>query len=139
MSQCWCGGLVVRSACVDSEFHDPSATGRPEKIERLYIAGPMTGYPECNYPAFNAAAKFLRQDGFDVVNPAEFGARDLRVGVHYVDLIREDLRLMLDCHGVATLDGWWESVGARNEVMVAGVLKMPVRTIDEWLRLRLRP
>jgi hypothetical protein len=52
---------------------------------------------------------------------------------HYVDFIREDLRMMLDCHGVATLDNWWESTGARNEVNVAGILKMPVRTVADWL------
>lgn len=135
--KCWCGGRVglplIRTAdtperCMESEFHSPFATGRPERIETLYVAGPMSGYEDCNYPAFNEAADRLRAAGYMVVNPASFGK-----GSHYVDFIREDLRLMLDCHGVAVLEGWWESVGARNEVQVAGILKMPTRTVAEWL------
>lgn len=135
--RCWCGGRVRTEAfssslagaiCLDSEFHDPFATGKPERVEILYVAGPMSGYESCNYPTFNAAEESLKDAGYTVVNPASFGG-----GAHYVDLIREDLRRMLDCHGVATLEGWWESTGARNEVSVAGILKMPVRTVQEWL------
>jgi hypothetical protein len=118
--------------CLDSEYHDPVATGRRSKATMLYVAGPMSGHPENNYPAFNEAARVLRDAGYGVINPAEFSVHgDVRV--HYVDLIREDLRQMLDCHGVAILDGWWESVGARNEITVAGVLKMPVRPVTDWL------
>lgn len=128
--KCWCGGKVVGTACVDSRFHDPLATGtrEPEDITKLYVAGPMSGYPESNYPLFNRVSELLRQAGFEIVNPAEFGN-----GKHYIDFLREDLRLMLDCHGVAVLDKWWESTGARNEVQVAGVLKMPVHPWADWL------
>ena len=38
---------------------------------RLYIAGPMTGLPRFNYPAFHAAADVLRRMGHDAVSPAE--------------------------------------------------------------------
>lgn len=129
---CWCGGevaLLDKPFCVESDMHDPYATGRPERITRLYIAGPMTGYPQCNYPAFDEAEVALLAMGYEVVNPASFGSR----GGHYVDLLRDDLRAMLDCHAVATLEGWWESGGARNEVHVAGLLKMPIRTAQEWI------
>lgn len=133
--KCWCGGevgapLIGRTYCVDSEFHDPLATGRPERITTLYVAGPMSGIPECNYPAFNEAAEQLSGAGFAAVNPA---ASVTGTEAHYVDFIREDLRMMLDCDGVAVLENWWESTGARNEVQVAGLLKMPVRSITEWL------
>lgn len=110
-------------------MHDPTATGRPAEVTRLYVAGPMSGYLECNFPAFHAAKKALEQVGYEVVSPADFGSPES----HYVDLIREDLRAMLDCHGVATLEYWWESVGARNEVQVGGILKLPVRSVGEWL------
>jgi len=36
-----------------------------------YISGPMTGLPEHNFPAFNAAAAYYRERGFEVINPAE--------------------------------------------------------------------
>lgn len=136
---CWCRNPVVYKrlspeanpvlACGDSEFHVWDATGRPEHVSRLYIAGPMTGYPGNNYDAFRSAQRLLEGAGYEVVNPANFGA----AGGHYVDLIREDLRGMLDCHAVATLERWWESVGARNEINVAGVLLMPVRPVHDWV------
>lgn len=131
MNICWCGGRVPSGhpdVCEDSPFHDPRATGRPEKVCTLYVAGPMSGYPDCNYPAFDRAEEFLRESGYDVRNPASIGAE----GKHYVDLIRKDLYLLLECDGVAVLENWWESVGARNEVQVAGILKLPVRTVSEW-------
>lgn len=129
---CWCGGAATRVedrvVCEESGYHDPTATGRPAVVRRLYIAGPMSGYAECNYPEFHRVAGYLGDEAYEVVNPADFGN-----GRHYVDLIREDLRMMLDCDGVAVLDGWWESVGARNEVSVAGVLMMPVKSWREWV------
>lgn len=128
--KCWCGGRVALSACLDSIYHDPFSDGRRTRHTRLYVAGPMTGYPESNYPAFHDASKRLRDAGYEVVSPAEFGAES----GHYTDLIREDLRLMLDVHGVATLEYWWESQGARNEVAVGGILKMPIRTVNDWLQ-----
>jgi hypothetical protein len=140
MKRCWCGGEAAQDGdrwyCVEQSQHDPEATGRPRQFTRLYIAGPMTGYAECNFPAFRIAKAVLQDRGFDVVSPADFGDP----GSHYCDLIADDLRAMLGktkddaCHGVATLDYWWESVGARNEVQVAGILKMPVLPVDEWIK-----
>ena len=40
-------------------------------LQTIYIAGPMTGLPECNYPAFHEAARRLRLLGYEVLNPAE--------------------------------------------------------------------
>ena len=139
-AKCWCGGRIVAPAwgepgevkCFDSKFHDPLADGRPREIKKIYIAGPMSGYPECNYPAFHVAEASLRMRGYDAVNPAN---SDLQ-GAHYVDFLREDLRWMLDCDAVAVLDRWWESAGARNEVQVAGLLRMPVRSVREWIALK---
>lgn len=38
---------------------------------RVYLAGPMQGYAEFNFPRFNAVAKALRGNGHEVFNPAE--------------------------------------------------------------------
>lgn len=136
--RCWCGGATAKATtgdlaliCTESVYHNPLDEGRPTNVKRLYIAGPMTGYPQNNYPLFNGAAASLRARGFDVVNPAEFGNHNGTTS-SYVDLLRNDLRALLDCDGVAALDMWWESVGARNEIQVAGTLKMPVRSVYEW-------
>lgn len=137
---CWCGGAVSYSSvdghpctpvCADSPYHDPFATGKKDVVKKLYIAGPMTGYPACNYPAFNMVEEHLLKAGFEVVNPAKVSAGQR---AHYVDYLREDLRAMLDCDGVALLPDWEFSTGARNEVNVAGLLKMPVKNWEEWAR-----
>ena len=40
---------------------------------RVYLSGPMKGYPDSNFPAFHATAAALRARGLEVVNPAEIG------------------------------------------------------------------
>ena len=40
-------------------------------MRRIYIAGPMTGIPEHNYPAFHAAVAKLRAEGYAVTSPAD--------------------------------------------------------------------
>lgn len=138
-TKCWCGGKVGfrlgsnTLVCLDSALHDPRSPARPPlpATPTLYVAGPMSGYEDSNYPAFDDAARLLRETGYRVINPAS----DNKVAWGgYIDFLREDLRLLLECDGVAVLDYWWESVGARNEVQVAGVLKMPVRPVDEWMK-----
>ena len=41
---------------------------------RIYVAGPMTGHPQLNFPAFHTEAARLRALGYEVVNPAELNA-----------------------------------------------------------------
>lgn len=38
---------------------------------RIYLAGPMSGYPNFNFAAFDFAARKLRDLGFGVFSPAE--------------------------------------------------------------------
>ena len=46
------------------------------KPKRIYIAGPMTGHSEHNFPAFHEAANRLEVAGLEAVNPADnFGGR----------------------------------------------------------------
>jgi hypothetical protein len=138
--RCWCEGRVEYRVlspesrpvvvCSESNVHVWDSTGRLGKTTKLYIAGPMSGYPGANYPAFNTAELLLRRAGYETVNPAKVNTG---TEAHYVDFIREDIRVMLDCHGVAVLEFWWESPGARNEVSTMGLMKRPIRSVDEWL------
>jgi hypothetical protein len=102
---------------------------------RLYVAGPMTGLPEFNLPAFNYAAGELRVAGFDVENPADNATPSEEDAHDYHWYLRAGLDQLLRCDGVAVLEGWWNSGGARWEVQTAGMLGLPVRPVDEWLAI----
>ena len=93
-------------------------------LNRIYISGPMTGMPEFNYPAFHAAARRLRQAGWDVINPAENfgGCTDLPREVY----MRLDVTHMVACSAIAMLPGWRTSRGARVEYLLAHELGMEI-------------
>lgn len=98
--------------------------------DRIYISGPMTGYPKYNFPAFETAAKRLRLIGLDVVSPHEFGEGGVQ---SWSDYLRKDLIALLErCDSVATLHGWEKSKGATLEVHVARSLGMRVESVDWW-------
>lgn len=99
---------------------------------KLYISGPMTGYPDFNFPAFNAAAKSLSLAGYEVENPADKGIVD---GWNWEDYLRYDLIQMLQCDGVALLDKWEESKGAVLEERTASAVGMSILHVSEWLDL----
>mgnify|MGYP001385001928 CR=1 FL=1 len=91
--------------------------------KRIYLAGPMTGLPDFNFPAFHAAAARLREAGWDVVNPAEnFGGRTDLPRETY---LRADVILVAQCEAIAMLPDWQESRGAKLEYLLARELSMP--------------
>lgn len=91
---------------------------------KVYIAGPMTGIEEHNFPAFNEAAQRYRSYGLEVFNPAENdgGSRD-KDWSFYMHL---DLPQLLQCDCIVVLPGWEDSDGASIEVFLAQKLKKPV-------------
>lgn len=97
---------------------------------KLYVAGPMTGLPEFNYPAFRAAADQLRELGHDVEDPS---TNVNPTPDDYHGWLRAGLAQLIRCEGVALLDGWEASGGARLEVIVAATLGLSVRPVAEWL------
>ena len=100
----------------------------------LYLAGPMTGIEEFNYPAFNAAATRLGNGGFRVLNPATIETLN-RTGKPQTWgwYMRHALRMVLDADGVALLPGWESSRVATLEVKVAESLSMPLWAVEMWL------
>jgi hypothetical protein len=96
---------------------------------RLYLAGPMTGIPDLNFPAFHAAAARLRASGHDVVNPAEINSDP---NAKWVDCMRQDIAQLVTCHGIALLPGWEKSKGARLERHIANQLGMAEIFVDHF-------
>ena len=92
-----------------------------------YLAGPMSGYPEFNFPAFRDAARELVDMGLRNLYHTATGVPPREaVAKPWEDYLRDALRLMLTCDAVVVLPGWRESKGARLEVYVALELGMPV-------------
>lgn len=101
----------------------------------LYVAGPMTGLPEFNYPAFDAASDQLRAAGFDVLNPTSAEEHNPTPGQpqDWDWYMRHALRMVLDSDALAVLPGWEKSRGATLEVAVANALGMDVHPVERWL------
>ncbi len=100
-----------------------------------YLAGPMTGIPQFNFPAFMAATDQLRSDGYTIVSPAELdddedkgaalASTDGSMGSGtttnktWGDFLARDVKLIADeCGGIIFLPGWHKSRGARLEAYV---------------------
>lgn len=110
---------------------------------RIYLAGPMTGIPEFNFPAFHAAAADWRTEGWEVENPAEHDERidgfnpktdAAKPHEHYM---RRDLPLLCSCNAIALLPGWEHSKGCQNEVAVAEMCGLEFYHADTFIRFTL--
>ncbi|CAD6876126.1 DUF4406 domain-containing protein [Methylomonas fluvii] len=99
-------------------------------MPRLYLAGPMTGIPDYNYPLFNAMAERLRAKGFEVENPAENQAPACGSWAGYMRLA---LSQLMTCEVVAFLPNWEASRGARLEYQVAKELGLKICLVDDLL------
>lgn len=121
---------------------------------KIYVAGPMRGIPEFNFPAFNAATAKLRAEGHDVFNPAEkdnerhgtdiskgniAGDESIAAKEHGFNL-REALGIDLayicaEADAIALLPGWENSKGATAERAAAVALGLQVIELDAGLRI----
>lgn len=108
-------------------------------IKKIYIAGPMSGYPEFNFPAFFRAQASFETDGWIVFNPANkqgeeavvkhssFGEGDdkalLKSGWSFREAYKWDTDRVIDADAIYMLKGWEASPGARGEHAVAMAMK----------------
>ncbi|HCS6315450.1 TPA: DUF4406 domain-containing protein [Escherichia coli] len=92
-----------------------------KRIMKIYIAGPMTGYPDYNRTAFFSKAKELMEVGHIVMNPALLPAGLCQS--EYMDIC---LAMVRSANAVYLLKGWEESVGARAEHELAKKLGLHV-------------
>ena len=125
------------------DVYTPGADGLEGEAEdrfTLYVSGPMTGYPHWNYPAFIDATAALRAHGFNVISPHELDADAGKdpdaswTAADRRDAIARDVDAVARlADGVALLDGWAASFGARAEVAVATSISLPIQTVHEWI------
>lgn len=85
---------------------------KQEKRLKIFISGPMKGYPNWNKEAFDRAEKRLRELGYDVFNPSWMQFYE---GWSHEEIRAIDLDAIEKCDAIAQLDGWQESIGAQEE------------------------
>lgn len=102
-------------------------------MRRLYLAGPMTGIADFNYPAFEEARARLTDAGFDVLCPTDNGAEHEVGAMPWDWYMREALKQVVAADALAVLPGSALSRGAMLEIHIARSLGMDVRAVDEWL------
>ena len=112
----------------EDDEQDADDSHRPT---RIYIAGPMTGIEQLNFPAFNAEALKLRALGFDVVNPAEINPDH---SMPWAQCMRRDIAELVKCDAICLLPGWEQSKGATLEHHIAERLEIAVVMCGESLQ-----
>ncbi|EHY5946590.1 TPA: DUF4406 domain-containing protein [Escherichia coli] len=92
-----------------------------KRVLKIYIAGPMTGYPDYNRAAFNAKASELMAEGHIVLNPAVLPGGLCQS--EYMDIC---LAMVRSADAIYLLNRWEDSVGARAEHALAEKLGLTV-------------
>lgn len=107
-------------------------------MRKIYIAGPMSGIPGFNFPAFFAAEKYLTGQGWAVFNPAkkdleatldsesvETGdaLKAIKSGFDFREAFLWDVSKVIEGDGIFMLKDWENSPGARGEHAVAVAMK----------------
>jgi len=90
---------------------------------KAYLAGPMSGHPDLNFPAFHAWARYLRDAGNEIINPAEVNPDHSKP---WADCMRSDIAQLVTCEGIYMMPGWERSKGATLEHHIASRLEMRV-------------
>ncbi len=100
---------------------------------RVYLSGPMSGYPEFNEPRFRELAAELRRKGHHVIDPSELGRGP------WAWCVGRDLLLILwrrytgELDAIVTHGLWARSRGARLEVWLGRRLGLPIRPVQDLL------
>lgn len=101
---------------------------------RVYIAGPMSGYPDHNFAAFWRAEALLEVLGHEVVNPARINGAPVDGLVvvpgdaKWVEYMQNDIKQLIYCNGIYLLKGWDKSRGASLEFEIASRLGFEIFT-----------
>lgn len=120
-----------------------------------YIAGPMRGYPQFNFPAFDQAASLGRSLGWTIISPAEMdrehginekGVDGKQVFTHadIREFIRRDTNILVNVlkgeegDAIALLPEWWKSTGATGELALARWAKLAILDARTFLPMEVK-
>ena len=108
----------------------------------IYVAGPMRGHDDYNYPAFDRQKKVLEKQGWIVVNPADLDRQDGKPTSgpdtfdpenNYDDheFMRQALKRDCDaicdeCTAIYMMSDWEKSKGAKTEWALAKALGLEI-------------
>jgi hypothetical protein len=109
---------------------------------KIYCAGPMRGYDNYNFPAFDATSNFIRGLGHVAVNPADLdrvheGWVDYPPDDMVIDIdlkkrcMTRDLLAIMECDAIYLMQGWEKSKGAQAELALAKFLGLSVYYEDQ--------
>lgn len=108
----------------------------------VYIAGPMRGYEDYNFPMFDRATAFFEREGWIVISPAELDRLYEGWGAappwgwkgtkeDYRRFILRDIHAIIEnCTAVAFLPGWEDSKGAKVERAIAEFFALEIIDLD---------
>lgn len=122
-------GIVLLLGIVCFAFGSILLSQEQKQKIKVYISGPMTGYKNFNFLAFNQMEDEIlnKLSNIEIVNPVKI-SKDLDsylLNASYEDYLREDFRALIDCDAVLLLEGWKDSGGCQKEVTVANYLNIP--------------
>jgi hypothetical protein len=109
-------------------------------MSSIYIAGPMSGYPEFNFPAFFAAEEEIRdwhhfskiwnpaaKDQEEILDPEACKTGDHLLvqekGFNFKEAYLWDITKVIESEAIYMLKGWQYSPGAVGEHAVAVAMK----------------
>ena len=107
---------------------------------RVYIAGPMRGHDDLNWPAFDTESGRWAARGWRVSNPAR---HDRQIGIHPGKMLNDALlqtarrwnaQRVLAAQVLALLPGWEQSNGTQMELALAKAADVPVFDVqsESW-------
>jgi len=117
---------------------------QPEQVNVYYLAGPMSGIPQFNYPKFARIAGELRDAGFVIHSPPEHDSPAMQEAAlanetgdlsklqkdtdeTWGDVLAFDVKFIADkAVGVIVMDGWEKSRGAKLEAFTCNLVKKPL-------------
>lgn len=102
----------------------------------VYIAGPVSGQPDLNLPAFYKMQEELNALGFNTKNPHEFCLHIRSADPSDPRYYAEGIRQLTYCTDIIFLEGWQYSAGAQVERKVAQLLQLGVHESIDQLKLK---